>query len=95
MAYTDLDGKIAIVTGAAAGIGKALAEAFIAEGIRVAAMDIDQAGVLALQDKYGKDAVLDSRTAFARVFAALTGAADKSGLVGAITYSFDAPFAAP
>lgn len=58
MAYTDLDGKIAIVTGAAAGIGKALAEAFIAEGIRVAAMDIDQAGVLALQDKYGKDAVL-------------------------------------
>lgn len=39
----------------------------------------------------GKDAVLDSRTAFARVFAAMNGVVDKNGLVGTITYSLTAP----
>ncbi|PTM40625.1 SDR family oxidoreductase [Bosea sp. 124] len=58
MIQSELQGKIAIVTGAAAGIGKALTEAFVVQGIRVAAMDIDQAGVMALQDAHGKDAVL-------------------------------------
>jgi NAD(P)-dependent dehydrogenase (short-subunit alcohol dehydrogenase family) len=61
MAYSDLQGRIAIVTGAAAGIGKGLVEAFVAQGIRVAAMDIDQAGVRALQEAHGKDAVLGLR----------------------------------
>jgi NAD(P)-dependent dehydrogenase (short-subunit alcohol dehydrogenase family) len=61
MAYSDLRGKTAIVTGAAAGIGKALAEAFVAEGIRVAAMDIDGEGVAALEETHGRDAVLALR----------------------------------
>jgi NAD(P)-dependent dehydrogenase (short-subunit alcohol dehydrogenase family) len=61
MAYSDLKGKIAIVTGAAAGIGKALVETFVAEGIRVAAMDINVDGVNELQQKYGKDTVLGLR----------------------------------
>ena len=39
----------------------------------------------------GKPAVLDSRVAFARLFAKLTGAADKSGIVGTITYSLTPP----
>lgn len=36
-----LDGKIALVTAAGAGIGRATAEAFVAEGARVFATDID------------------------------------------------------
>lgn len=58
MVYSDLQGRIAIVTGAAAGIGKGLVEAFVAQGIRVAAMDIDHTGAMALQEAHGKDAVL-------------------------------------
>jgi NAD(P)-dependent dehydrogenase (short-subunit alcohol dehydrogenase family) len=36
-----LDGKVAVVTGAASGIGRALAEAFVAEGMLVVAADIE------------------------------------------------------
>ena len=42
-----LDGKIAIVTGAAGGIGGAIARAFIAEGAHVLAVDIRDGGKLA------------------------------------------------
>ena len=38
-----LDGKVAIVTGGAAGIGAAVAEAFAAEGARVVIWDVDAA----------------------------------------------------
>lgn len=39
-----LAGKIAIITGASAGIGRASAELFAAEGASVALIDIDEAG---------------------------------------------------
>jgi NAD(P)-dependent dehydrogenase (short-subunit alcohol dehydrogenase family) len=39
-----LDGKAAVVTGAAAGIGAATAELFAAEGAQVTLLDIDEAG---------------------------------------------------
>ncbi|MBT6314139.1 MAG: SDR family NAD(P)-dependent oxidoreductase, partial [Alphaproteobacteria bacterium] len=40
-----LDGKGAVVTGGAGGIGKAIAAAFVREGAAVAIVDLDRAAV--------------------------------------------------
>ena len=61
MAYPGIAGKVAIVTGAAGGIGQALVAGFVNEGLRVAALDIDEKGVRALQEKYGEAKVLALR----------------------------------
>src|SRR5580698_10300879 len=61
VAYPGIAGKVAIVTGAAGGIGKALVDAFVKEGLRVAELDIDEKGVRALQQKYGDAKVLGLR----------------------------------
>jgi len=45
-----LDGKVAMVTGAAKGIGAAIVEACAREGARVAALDLDGAGVEAVAE---------------------------------------------
>lgn len=45
--WIDLAGKVALVTGAAAGIGRATARALAAAGARVVLLDRDEAGVLA------------------------------------------------
>ena len=61
VAYPGIAGKVAIVTGAAGGIGKALVAAFVKHGLRVAALDIDEKGVRALQDSHGDANVLGLR----------------------------------
>lgn len=45
-----LTGKVAVVTGAASGIGLAITEKYLSEGARVVAGDIDQAGLTAMSD---------------------------------------------
>ncbi len=48
-----LEGKAAIITGAARGIGRGVAEAFVREGARVAVADVDEAAARATADEIG------------------------------------------
>jgi NAD(P)-dependent dehydrogenase (short-subunit alcohol dehydrogenase family) len=49
----ELEGKVAVVTGAASGIGLASAEAMLAAGSRVAMVDRDEAALTALCNRHG------------------------------------------
>ena len=49
----DLEGKVAVVTGAASGIGLASAEAMLAAGARVVTADRDEAALKALHGRHG------------------------------------------
>lgn len=52
-----LNGKTALVTGAASGFGKGIAETFAREGARVAILDLNLEGARAVADAIGKDAI--------------------------------------
>ena len=49
----NLQNRVAVVTGAASGIGAALAEGLAAEGMRVVAADVDEAGAKRVAGKVG------------------------------------------
>src|SRR6056297_1887723 len=53
----ELSGKVAVVTGAAAGIGLASTEAMLAAGARVVLVDRDQTALMALCQKHGDAAI--------------------------------------
>lgn len=48
-----LEGKVALVTGAASGIGRGIARRYVREGARVVAADISLDGVTALASELG------------------------------------------
>ena len=49
----ELEGKVAVVTGAASGIGLASTEAMLAAGARVVMVDRDEAALKALSSEHG------------------------------------------
>lgn len=53
----DLNGRVAVVTGGASGIGQALAIGFAAEGMQVVVADIDKVGAQATAERIGPPAV--------------------------------------
>ena len=55
MTGNDLQGKVAIITGAAGGFGRALVKAFVEHGIRVGAADIDASALKTMEAEYGRD----------------------------------------
>ena len=55
----ELDGKVAIVTGGANGIGRAMTEAFVAEGARVVIADIDDTAARAVVAALGDAAAFE------------------------------------
>ena len=57
MSHPDLAGKAAIVTGAGAGIGRAVAQRLAAEGCSVVCADIDAAAADAAATEIGSDAI--------------------------------------
>ena len=74
-----LDGKRALVAGAGSGIGRAVLDAFAAEGARVAALELDQAKADRLATEV-PGCVVSRGDA--------TSLADARAVVGAVTHSF-------
>lgn len=69
-----LSGKRAVVTGAARGIGKAIAEAFHREGAQLLLTDIDEAGLDAVAQRLGAQALaidVSRKAEIDRLFAAV------------------------
>lgn len=55
MTYQDLENKVVLITGGAAGLGAAAAKAFLAEGCKVAIVDVSAEKLAATAAELGGD----------------------------------------
>ena len=69
----EADGRLAVVTGAASGIGQATALRLLAEGARVVAVDVNEAGLARVVDEGATPLVADLSTAEGRAVAIAAG----------------------
>jgi 3-oxoacyl-[acyl-carrier protein] reductase len=79
-----MDGKVAIITGAASGQGRAAARLFASEGAQVAAFDINEAGLQALASEVG-DAVMTVPADLTNPAAVQSGVAEVVRRFGPVT----------
>ena len=54
----NLDGKVAIVTGGASGLGEATVDAYVAKGVKVAIFDMNAKRAAEVIERHGADSVI-------------------------------------
>ena len=72
----ELRDRVAVVTGAASGVGRSLAKAFLGEGMKVVLADVEEAPLKAAAVELGAQGEVTSLLTDVRQFAALEALAD-------------------
>jgi NAD(P)-dependent dehydrogenase (short-subunit alcohol dehydrogenase family) len=72
----DLRNRVAVVTGGASGIGRALAQAFLGEGMKVVIADVEEPALKATAEELGALGPVSSQVCDVRSFEALEALAD-------------------